>query len=271
MSEELLETIEDGIATLTLNRPEVLNALNPSLMKTLYAALQRIAADSTIACVVLTGAGRGFCAGGDIKARARGARTEASSVDVVEQVPKAARAAQSFEDRVAWLRRSSEAARLLHDMGKPTIAMINGACAGAGLALAGACDLRYAGRSAVFTSAFARAGLSGDFGGSYFWTRILGTAKARELYLLSEKFDAQAAFDFGLVNRICDDDELRTAVMAVANRFPKTSKWSADYIKRNLNAAEQGTLAQILDLEALTQTLSSRALDESTREREGSG
>ena len=265
MADELIEEVEDGVAILTLNRPEALNALNPPLMKALNAALQRCAGDSTIGCVVLTGAGRGFCAGGDIKARARAAEQENAPP------PAAAKAAppkRSFEDRAGWLRRSSEASRLLHGMMKPTIAMINGSCAGAGLALAGACDLRYAGRSAMFTSAFARAGLSGDYGGSYFWTRILGTARARELFLLAEKFDAAAALDFGLVHRVHDDEALRDAVLAVARGFAKAPRWSPAHIKRNLNAAETGTLEDVLDLEALTQTLSSQALAASVRRRD---
>lgn len=260
MADELIETVEGGVAVLTLNRPDVLNALDPPLMKALNTALQRCASDAAIACVILTGAGRGFCAGGDIKARAR-AIVEPDA-ERLEARPK-----QSFEDRVAWLRRSMEASRLLHDMTKPTIAMINGACAGAGLALAGACDLRFAAGSAVFTSAFARAGLSGDYGGSYFWTRILGTAKARELFLLAAKFDAEAALSFGLVNRVYPDEALRDEVMKVARGFAEAPRWSAGYIKRNLNLAEKATIGEMLDFEAITQSLSSRNLAEAARDR----
>jgi 2-(1,2-epoxy-1,2-dihydrophenyl)acetyl-CoA isomerase len=213
--------------------------------------------------VVLTGAGRAFCAGGDMKAaskaradaaaKAEGPKAEAPKADAPKRPP------QSFETRVAWLRRSMEASRLLHDMPKPTIAMINGACAGAGMSLAGACDLRFAGQSARFTTAFAKAGISGDYGGSYFWTRILGTAKARELYFLNEKFEADQALAAGVVSAVHPDDVLAEKTMEVAKRLAAGSSATYGYMKRSLNAAENGRLEDVFDMEAANTVLSRQA------------
>ena len=128
--------------------------------------------------------------------------------------------------------------------------MINGACAGAGLSLAGACDIRIAARSAVLTSAFVKVGLSGDMGGIWFWSRILGAGKARRLYLMSERFDAEAAERFGLVDQIVDDSALANTVAALAATFASGSARAYRYAKEALNAAEHSHLDAILDLEA---------------------
>lgn len=245
---ELIETLEDGVLCLTLNRPDSLNALNPSLMRSLGEAMERAAHNADVGCVILTGAGRAFCAGGDMKASA------------AARSATAPRPPSTLESRVAWLRRSMEAARLLHDMAKPTIAMVNGACAGAGLSLAGACDLRLAAEEAVFTTAFAKAGLAGDYGGSWFWTRILGTAKARELYLLCEKMDARRALSFGLVSEVVAADQLRSRTFELARRLADGPRSAYAYMKRNLNAAEAGQLGGVFDVEAQNMMLSRQAL-----------
>jgi 2-(1,2-epoxy-1,2-dihydrophenyl)acetyl-CoA isomerase len=138
--------------------------------------------------------------------------------------------------------------------------MINGPCAGAGITLAGACDFRFMGRSAMMKSAFNEVGLTGDYGGSWFWTQILGTAKAREFYLLSEKFDAERALSFGLVHRLFDDEALREATMEVAQQLAKRKPWAARLTKKNLNYALHADLRDALEREALSQTLASQAL-----------
>jgi 2-(1,2-epoxy-1,2-dihydrophenyl)acetyl-CoA isomerase len=135
-------------------------------------------------------------------------------------------------------------------MPKPTIAMVKGAAAGAGLSLALACDLRMAGESARFATAFARVGYSGDFGGSYFLTQLVGTAKARELYYTAEIVDASQALALGLVNRVIPDARLEEETMALAARIAKGPRVALSYMKRNMNAAESGTLKDLLDLEA---------------------
>lgn len=247
----LLETRSDRIAVLTLNRPDSLNALDTTLMKRLAEAVRSAADDSSVGCVVLTGAGRGFCAGGDVRAIGKAADDRVKGVALPQT---------SDESRTQWLRRSVEAARILHEMPKPTIAMINGACAGAGLSLAGACDLRFASASAVFKSAFTSNGLPGDYGGSWFWSQILGTAKARELYLLDEKRDAGAALDFGLVNRVYPDDRLADEVMAIAARLAAFPATGLAFAKANLNAAAAQDLAHMLDLESHNMMLARSAL-----------
>jgi 2-(1,2-epoxy-1,2-dihydrophenyl)acetyl-CoA isomerase len=197
-------------------------------------ALARLGADSEIGAVVLTGAGRAFCAGGDVKAMAEGqAFGEAS-----------------LEDRAQRLRARMEVSRWLHEMPKPTIAMVRGAAAGAGLAIAMACDLRVAADSAKFTTAFARVGFSGDFGGAYFLTKLAGPARARELYLTAERFDADRALALGIVNRVVPDARLEEETMALAARLARGPRVAHRYIKRNMNAAESGSLAEVLDLEA---------------------
>lgn len=253
MENVILETIEDRIAVLTLNRPDSMNALNPELMKTLPHAVSRLADNPDVGCVILTGAGKAFCAGGDKKAIASG-------VEAMAKAGEAPSRKLTLETRVAWLRRCVEASRTLHIMGKPTIAMINGACAGAGLSLAAACDFRFAAQSAVLTTAFVRMGLSGDYGGSWHLTRILGTAKARELYFLGDRYSADEAKQMGLVHRVYADEELRERTMEIARRLAAAHPSTHAYIKGNMNTAETATLEVSLDQEALNMMLARRAL-----------
>jgi 2-(1,2-epoxy-1,2-dihydrophenyl)acetyl-CoA isomerase len=257
MSDTVLVTREDRVAIVTLNRPDQLNAMTSELMDYLPSVLAGLARDPMVGCVVLTGAGRGFCAGGDLRARQ-------AELDAMASLPEAERLASQVAVSVdSVLKAREEASRLLHDMAKPTIAMVNGPCAGAGFSLAGACDLRFAAESAVFTAAFTRAGLSGDFGGSYFWTKILGTAKARELYFLSEKVDALTALAWGMVNRVWSDAELRQRTLEVAHRMANGPYWALGYAKRNLNAAEDSSLDRVLQAEATHMGMASRTTRES--------
>jgi 2-(1,2-epoxy-1,2-dihydrophenyl)acetyl-CoA isomerase len=235
MSEELLYRLENRVALLTLNRPERLNALTRDMMQALLARLSACAIDDAVGCVVLTGAGGAFCSGGDVRAQAKVA---------------AEGAVETPEQRTDQLRASMEASRLLHEMPKPTIAMLNGVAAGAGLSLALACDLRIAGRSARMTTAFAKVGLSGDYGGTWFLTQLVGTAKARELYFLSEVLDAAQIEALGLANKIVADTELAVETMALAEKLANGPSVALRYMKRNLNVAVSGTLAAGLDSEA---------------------
>jgi 2-(1,2-epoxy-1,2-dihydrophenyl)acetyl-CoA isomerase len=157
---------------------------------------------------------------------------------------------QSFEDAVQRLRGKMEAARLLHEIEKPTIAMVNGVAAGAGLALALACDLRIAAASSRFVTAFANVGFSGDFGGSYFLSKLVGTGKARELYYTAASLDAAQAFALGIVNQVVPDHEAASATRALATRLAQGPRVALGLMKRNFNAAESGTLSELLDLEA---------------------
>lgn len=240
---DLIETVADHVATLTLNRPERLNALSSAITEALLEALPRLAADARIAVIVLTGAGRGFCAGGDVKSMADGSSQP------------------GLEDAVQRLRGRMEVSRLLHEIPKPTIAMVNGAAAGAGLSMALACDLRIAAQSARFITAFAKVGFSGDFGGSYFLSKLVGTGKARELYYTSEPVDAREALALGMVNRVVPDAELVEATMTLAKRLARGPSIALGLMKKNLNAAENGTLSELLDLEATHQIQTARTED----------
>jgi 2-(1,2-epoxy-1,2-dihydrophenyl)acetyl-CoA isomerase len=154
------------------------------------------------------------------------------------------------EQRADELRAAMEASRLLHEMPKPTIAMLNGVAAGAGCSLALACDLRIAGASARLTTAFAKVGLSGDFGGTWFLSRLVGPARARELYFMSEVLDASRLDALGLVNRVVPDAALETETMALATKLAEGPAVAFRYIKRNFSVAETGSLTESLDSEA---------------------
>ena len=230
---DLLETHEDGVATLTLNRPDRLNALSETMVAALCEALARLNLDPKVGAIVLTGAGRGFCAGGDVK---RMATTD-----------------QGIEERQEGLRWRHETIRLLRTMGKIVIAAVNGPAAGAGLSLTLACDLRLAARSARFRTAFAAVGFSGDFGGSWSLTRLVGTAKARELYYLNPVIDADEALRLGMVTRVVDDDALLTDAHSMAASLAQGPRVAFAYMKRNLHAAETEPLQTVLDMEAFGQ------------------
>ncbi len=232
---ELIEQQEAGVLTLTLNRPERLNAMTVRMVEALLAALRRAAVDPEVRAVVITGAGRGFCAGGDVKAMA----------DDESGFP------QTLEARTILLREHMECARLLHEMPKPTIAVVRGAAAGAGLSLALSCDLLIASDTVKLTSAFVKVGLSGDFGSTYFLTKLLGP-RARAFAMLSPVVKAEEALAMGLVTRIVPDAELDAEGAKLARSLADGPTITLGYIKANLNAAEQGaTLAQALDHEAI--------------------
>jgi 2-(1,2-epoxy-1,2-dihydrophenyl)acetyl-CoA isomerase len=238
MSADLIEQVKDGVAVLTLNRPDRLNAMSRPMLDALLEALPRLAEDPAVGVVVLTGAGRGFCAGGDVKAMAEG--TELGG--------------QTMEEKAQALRSRMETSRWLHEMPKPTIAMMRGPAAGAGLSLAMACDLRIASDTVKLGTAFARVGYSGDFGGSYYLTPLVGTAEARELYFTADLLDAQQALGLGLVNRVVADARLEEETMTLASRLARGPRVAYRYMKRNMNAAESASLKEMLDLEAWNHT-----------------
>ena len=243
MEQHLLEAISESVATLTLNRPDRLNALSTPMTDGLLEALPRLARDTAVGVIVLTGSGRAFCAGGDVKNMAEG------------------RVERGIEEAVSHLRARMEVSRLLHEIAKPTIAMVNGPAAGAGMALALACDLRIAAQSARFITAFANIGFSGDFGGSYFLSKLVGTGRARELYYTAEPLDAAQALALGVVNRVVADADLFTSTMQLAQKLAGGPRIALALMKQNFNAAETGTLAQLLDLEARGQIETGRTDD----------
>lgn len=236
---ELLAEVENGVAVLTMNRPERRNALSSAMLGALAATLERCEMDSTIGCVVLTGAGGAFCAGGDVKGMAEGADVgpPGSGRDIDSRI---------HQQRVSQRSTSGR----LHKMPKPTIAALPGAAAGAGLALALACDLRIAVETAVMTTAFARVGFSGDYGGTYFLSQLVGNAKAREMYFLSERIDMKEAERLGLVNWVVPANALQTKTMEIAHRLAAGPRVAYRYMKENLNRAANGAWDDCMDLEA---------------------
>ena len=246
----------DGVRIITLNRPDRLNALDDSIMAPLADITRDAANDVSVGCVIVTGAGRGFCSGGDLKGERAPAEVSPEQGGPVEQGH-------------LRLRSHMETARLLHEMGKPTIAMVNGPVAGAGIGIAGACDLRFAGQSATFLSAFDRIGGSGDFGSTWFWTKILGSAKARELLFLGEKFDAESALAFGLYTRVFPDETLREETLKVAKKLADGPRMGWRYMKANLNLAEDAQFEAVLDQESLYMGLSTQAAARIFKARKG--
>src|ERR1700742_827266 len=202
-NEIVLQHLDKGLLTITMNRPDRRNALNPDMTRGLVEAARRAAEDHEVRAVLLRGAGGPFCVGGDVKSMAEG------------------RAPLPFEAKMANLRRGMEVSRILHEMPKPVVAQLDGAAAGAGLSIALACDLRVAGASAKITTAFAKVGLSGDYGGTYFLTHLLGSAKARELYLTSPVLTAQEALALGMVPRVAPDAEIDAAAHSLRCRWRK--------------------------------------------------
>ncbi len=238
MADDLIVEISDRVATLTMNRPERRNALSPAMLNAMLDTLPEVAENRDVGAVILTGTGGAFCSGGDVKAMAEGSEF----------------AADDLEGKVAKLRSYMEVSRWLHEMPKPTIAVIPGPAAGAGLSIALACDIRVAASSAKFTTAFGRVGYSGDFGGSYFLSKIIGTGKARELYYTADLIDAETAHALGMINRLVSDDELMVESRALAAQLASGPSIALGYMKRNMNTSEHAPLTQLLDMEALHHT-----------------
>jgi len=227
------ETFKNGVATLCLDRPDAANALSLDMLDTLLEAIPRLGRDPNVRAVVITGRGRAFCAGGDVKAMHGRTGT--------------------FEERYDELQRKQGIPLMLAQLPKVTIAAINGSAAGAGLALALACDLRVAARSARFVTSFTNVGFAGDFGGAFFLSRLLGPLRAQELYLLSEKIDADEAHRLGLLTKVVANEDFEKEVDLLAARIARGPTVAYRYIKRNFEVARGGSLSEVLAAEAVHQ------------------
>lgn len=243
MTDLVLQSLDNGLLTITMNRPDRRNALNVELTQGLVAAARRAAEDHDVRAVLLKGAGGTFCVGGDVKSMAAG------------------HAPLPFEAKRANLRRGMEVSRILHQMPKPVVAQLDGAAAGAGLSIALSCDLRVASASVKITTAFAKVGFSGDYGGTYFLTQMLGSAKARELYLLSPVLTAQEALALGMVSKVVDDADVEKAAHELAMSLAQGPSITLGYIKSNINNAETMTLEACFDAEAIHHTRCSETSD----------
>ena len=250
---DLIAERRDGVLYLTMNRPDKLNALSDQMIAGLLEELGRAAHDREVGAVVLTGAGRGFCAGGDI-GRMR-ERNEGGVSNGGAQTASPSAGEAGIQTRISSLRRSEEVSLLLHEMPKVTIGAINGPAAGAGLSIALACDIRIASEAARFGTAFARVGFSGDFGGTYLLTQLVGTAKARELYFTAEVLGAEEALKLGMVNRIVPAANLIEEASAFAKRIASGPTVAFSYMKAHLNLALKSDLRTILDRESYGQSL----------------
>jgi len=227
---------EDGIGTITLNRPEVLNALGGSMRQEILSALETAVEDSAVKVIVITGAGKAFCAGGDVNEFLSGIRPEADLP--IDQRPT--------RDRIVLL---------IQATGKPVIAAVNGVAAGGGCNLALACDLRIASERARFGEVFVRRGLHPDWGGIWFLPRLVGYAKAAELIFSGEVIDAHEALRIGLVNKVVPHDELPKATKEFAMKFMKSAPIPVALAKKALQNYSRLDLAQALDYERLAQSL----------------
>jgi 2-(1,2-epoxy-1,2-dihydrophenyl)acetyl-CoA isomerase len=244
VTDVLLMDRTDGVATLTLNRPDSLNSLDTPLKEALRDALTEVAADPTVRAVVLTGAGRAFCVGQDLREHVAGLEagggTELSTVR------------QHYNPIVDTLAA----------MPKPVVAAVRGMAAGAGASLTLLADFRIGGPKTAFLMAFANVGLAADSGASWTLPRLVGYAKATELLMLAEPVPAAEAYRIGLLTRLLDDDELvLPEALALAARLASGPTVAYGLIKRQLAAGAGGTLADSLELEAQTQALAGQTID----------
>src|ERR1700680_1151136 len=224
---DLLQSVAGGVLTLTLNRPEVLTATTPPLLDELTDSLRAAAAGNTVRAVIITGAGRGFCSGQDLRAAAGDRGLDVAAI---------------LRDHYA------PAIRAIRSMDQPVIAAVNGVAAGAGFSLALACDLRIAAQSATFVQAFVRIGLIPDLASTYFLPRLIGPARAAELTMLGETVDSARALELGIVNRVVPDAELAAAASELAVRLARGPR-SIGLTKRALEVSGQNDLEAQLAVE----------------------
>jgi enoyl-CoA hydratase/carnithine racemase len=232
----LLYEVKDGIATLTLNRPDRLNALGGTLRDDLHDAIARSAADSDVRVMIITGAGKGFCAGGDVKAM-----NEA----------KEGKRERPFIEKIAPGRDRTLLA--MRDAPQPILAAVNGAAAGAGMNLALACDLRLASTAAKFSQAFVKRGLHPDWGGTYFLPRVVGTAKAAELIFTGAQIDAAEALRLGIVSQVVAPEELLPAAHALARTIAAGPPIAIRLAKRGIHRNAEADLRSALEYETFAQ------------------
>src|SRR3984885_7779638 len=243
---ELLCEIRDRVALITLNRPEARNALSDRLTPALRRMIKQCGDDPEVGALLIIGAGNAFCAGGDIKGMGS----------------NSAKAEITIEQRVADLRTKQRTLTgALVAVRKPTIAALPGPAAGAGLALALACDIRIAAESAIMATGYARIGLTGDYGINWLLTRLAGPARARELMFLSERLDARRCKTLGLVNRVVPDSELREAAFALAKQLSEGPQIAFGRIKDNLDYAVTSDFLQSMDQEADHMVRAARTTD----------
>ncbi|MEM7271571.1 MAG: enoyl-CoA hydratase-related protein [Actinomycetota bacterium] len=250
-TDELLGQRVGHVGVLTFNRPDRRNALSAGIYRGFTTALPAVARDPRIRVLMLTGAGGAFCAGGDVKA-----------MNERNTAVAGGRTAQPLDERIADLReRQRQVSLALRQLPQPVVAALPGPAAGAGLSIALAADLRIAAERAVLVTAFSGVGGSGDFGGSWFLTRLLGSAKAKELYFLSPRIDAAEALRLGMVNAVLPDEGFDQAALDWCTTVAARAPIALRYMKENINRAETAGLAEALDAEAVAMARSMSTAD----------
>lgn len=239
----ILNTIEQGVMTLTLNRPERLNSFNDQMHEQLAACLTQAERDETVRCLLITGAGRGFCAGQDLNDR---------NVDPSGPPPDLGLSVERFYNPLV---------RRLAALPKPVIAAVNGVAAGAGATLALGCDMVIAARTAKFVMAFSKLGLVPDCGGSWYLPRVVGRARAMGLALLGDTLSAEQACQWGMIWQVVEESELADTSLQLARHLAAQPTFGLGLIKQAMLAAETNTLEQQLLLERDYQRLAGRSDD----------
>lgn len=233
MEEAVLYTVENNIATITMNRPKSLNSMNDALIDGLHAALDKAACDNEVRAIVLTGNGKAFCAGGDLSYL---------------------NALSAIADKKSFIAKVGDVAKRITTLEKPVLAYVNGVTAGAGVNLMLACDLVYASSKARFGESFAKVGLIPDCGGLYFLPKAIGVHKAKELMFTGDLIDAAAAEKLGMLNHVYDEDELHDKVYEMAARLAASAPLAIGLTKKYLNNTAL-TLDEVLAIEETTQSL----------------
>jgi 2-(1,2-epoxy-1,2-dihydrophenyl)acetyl-CoA isomerase len=239
----VLDHRENGVAVLTLNRPDRLNALNKDLAVTLNAALTSISTDKHVSIVVLTGAGRAFCAGGDLAVIGKGHQDN------------------DMSDLEPLLRSGMQSVLKMRTMRQPVIAAVNGPAAGAGMNIALAADLRIASETATFGQNFVNVGLFPDYGGTYFLPEIVGPAKAAEMFYTGEMIDAKTALELGIVNHVVPATELEATAKALARKLADGPHLAIQSVKQVLYGSKRDELVKALELEVEQQMKCFRSKD----------
>ncbi|WP_416424129.1 2-(1,2-epoxy-1,2-dihydrophenyl)acetyl-CoA isomerase PaaG [Pseudomonas sp. App30] len=241
--ETIVFAIDDGVALLSLNRPEQLNSFNAQMHGEVREALKRVRQDASVRVLLLTGEGRGFCAGQDLADR---------NVAPGADAPDLGQSIEQFYNPLI---------RALRELPLPVVCAVNGVAAGAGANIPLACDLVLAARSASFIQAFCKIGLIPDSGGTWALPRLVGMARARALALLGERLSAEQAEQWGLIYRCVDDDALRDEALKLARHLATQPTYGLALIKRSLNASFDNSLDQQLELERDLQRLAGRSHD----------
>ncbi|MBF2755270.1 MAG: enoyl-CoA hydratase/isomerase family protein [Gammaproteobacteria bacterium AqS3] len=240
--QDVIFSLDQGVGLITLNRPDSLNALSGEMQTLTIEQLQAWAHDPEVGCIAITGAGRGFCSGGDVSGMAAGGGGGGKS----DSAPP------TLETRINRQRSGQEFSRLLRSIPKVTLALVNGAAAGAGLGIALACDMRLASSKAKFTTAFAKVGFGGDYGITWGLVHTVGPARARELLFLSDVYTADQALELGLVNRIYEAETFMDEALTLARQIAAGPQISYRWMKENVDMALQSGYHEMLDRESFT-------------------